>query len=106
MEPYGIVVFNIILGFGLMVLLNYVPNVEMRKDKKNRLEEVIVILGNDCYHLHHYILFLLFMLVLMLGRYGSNKVLLILISLGIGSILEDLLFSDWTKIKGDCEFPK
>jgi len=41
-----------------------------------------------------------------LGRYGSNKVLLILISLGIGSILEDLLFSDWTKIKGDCEFPK
>ena len=89
-------IIALIMGFTIAYVQNYLGN-------KKRMQELIFINPPDCYHIHHYITFLLLALMLFIGHKIKNtKFLFGIIFLFIGLSLEDLMYGDFLNIKDDC----
>lgn len=93
-------ILAIIIGFFIALIQNFLGN-------KERMLELILIFPPNCYHIHHYIYFLLLAIFLYIGyKVKNSKIIFSIIFLFIGISLEDLLFNDFTKIKNDCHNTK
>lgn len=93
---YLIIYISLLFGFILAYFVNY------KKNKKN-LQELILFINNNCYHIHHYIIYSLFILFILLGRFVKNNyIIYFIIFFMIGLSIEDLLFDDWYIIKNNC----
>ena len=91
---------TLLIGFLIAVLQNYVGN-------KDRMQEMIFIYPPHCYHIHHYIYFMVIALFLFIGHYVRNsKIVYGIVFLLIGFSLEDLLYLDIFKIKDNCHNTK
>lgn len=100
MELFTICVIALIVGFLIALIQNYLGN-------KDRMQEMIFIYPPHCYHIHHYIYFLLLALFLFIGHNLKNsKIVYGIIFLLIGFSLEDLLYLDLFKIKDNCHNTK
>lgn len=89
-------IFALLLGFTIAYVQNYLGN-------KKRMQELIFIYPPDCYHIHHYITFLLLALMLFIGHKIKNtKILYAVIFLFVGLSLEDLMYGDFLNIKHNC----
>jgi cell division protein FtsW (lipid II flippase) len=89
-----------LFGFSMTYLINYVGNT-------NRMQETIAIFSNHCFHIHHWIICFFIIFVLLIGHNIKNKLwLYAIIIFLIGVALEDIMFSDFLKIKDDCHGEK
>ena len=80
----------ILIGFLIAYFLNYKPNL----NHKNLRQELDLLLGNTCYHIHHWIYFSIIIILILIGRYVKNVYIIYLfVALFIGFILEDFLFT-------------
>jgi len=96
----ALVAASALVGFVVLLVLNWLPQRGKTGDPST-LQELIFVYGGTCYHIHHYLLFLPLIGLLWLHRlgdralYGASGFLL-------GASLEDLVWSDWYKIRNNC----
>ena len=95
------VIISLIIGF----LIAYFKNYKGRKNKDN-LQELILLLEIDCYHIHHFIFLGVIIIMMIISRHISTEMFYILVFFMIGFSLEDLLFKDWNLIKNNCHKKK
>ena len=91
----------LLIGF----LIAYFKNYKGRKNN-NYLQELILILENNCYHIHHFITIGLVIIMMIISRHLSKQSFYILVFFLIGISLEDLLYKDWNIIKNNCNKKK
>jgi len=88
----------IIAGFTVLYFLNY-----KSVHSGYKLQELILLTGGNCYHIHHFMVLGIITLAMLFGKYLNNdKVLFIIIGLLVGMSVEDGLFKDWNVIKNNC----
>jgi len=93
--------FATITGFLIAYYINF------KKTKgKHRLQELVLLMKKNCYHIHHFITFGVIIISMLLGKYISLKLLIIIIAFLIGLSLEDLMYKDWNLIKNNCHKSK
>jgi hypothetical protein len=101
----GTFIFTLLLGFFTMYYTNYLPN-QKNKDKKKKnktIQELLLIINKNCFHIHHYLTAILLITFLLLGKFSNNYIFVAIIGLLIGGSLEDFLFKDAFKIKNNCD---
>tara|TARA_Y100000389_G_C17328260_1_gene446691 strand:- start:238 stop:579 length:342 start_codon:yes stop_codon:yes gene_type:complete len=101
----GTFIFTLLIGFLVMYYANYLPNKKNKdqKDKKNKtIQELLLVINKNCFHIHHYITAILLIIFLLLGKFSNNYMLIAIIGLLIGFSMEDFLFADVFKIKHNC----
>ena len=83
--------------------ITYINNYEKTK-KSNTLQELILITGGNCYHIHHYMICILIIASLLMGNalHKYKFGLYCIIALFAGVAAEDLLYTDWMLIKNNC----
>ena len=91
-------IFGTILGFIILVCLNYFPQ------KKNYKEELDFFIGKHCFHIHHWISLSIIILFMMAGRYASLTHYRFLIGILLGAIMEDFLFRNIFNIRNCHNF--
>ena len=90
--------FSLFIGFLIAFMVNY--NV---KKTGHQLQEFILFINEDCYHIHHWIIFSLIVICILAGKYiKNNTIIYMIIGLLIGASLEDTLFKNVFKIKNHC----
>lgn len=100
------IIFTLI-GFLLAIYFNYLPSI-----KNNIRQELDIIINNTCYHIHHWIYYLLIIFFILLGRNINNDTFLFsFIGVLLGFILEDFMFlfnsnKNIFKIKNKCNLFK
>tara|TARA_B100000886_G_scaffold42064_2_gene25861 strand:+ start:565 stop:906 length:342 start_codon:yes stop_codon:yes gene_type:complete len=99
-ERLAIVVVSALVGFAVLLVLNWLPQ-RGSADDPSALQELIFIYGGTCYHIHHYLLFLPLIGLLWLHRLG-DRALYAASGFLLGASLEDLLWGDWYKIRNNC----
>ena len=92
-----LLVISIIIGFKICYYLNYLP--QQNDPLKQKKQHLILTWNSQEYHIHHWITFSIIILLIIIGRYVSFYLLVILIGLSFGCILEGFLFNDWYKIR-------
>ena len=87
---YTYLILFTVVSFIVAYFINYMP---LHK-RKYYIQELDLRVGNDCYHLHHWIIFSILLIVLFVGRYIKNDIIFhSIIGLCLGFILEDFLFT-------------
>ena len=84
------------VGFLIAYLVNY-------KRKSGNIQELIFVFNNKCFHIHHWILYSLFILLILLHRFIDYKYLYMLIAFLIGLSSEDLLYRNFMTISQSCK---
>lgn len=92
-----LLVISIIIGFKICYYLNYLP--QQNDPLKQKKQHLILTWNSQEYHIHHWITFSIIIMLIIIGRYLSFYLLVILIGLSFGCILEGFLFDDWYKIR-------
>ena len=90
-------ILSSIIGYRVCYLINYKP--QMSDPYKLKKQHLILTWNSQEYHIHHWITFSIIVLLLILGRYCSIHIFLMVIGLSLGCVLEGFLFDDWYKIK-------
>lgn len=92
----------LIIGFTIMYFINY-----KKVTKGYKLQELVLLMKGNCYHIHHSMVMLLIIISIIIGRFLQNDLLLIsIIGLLLGISMEDLLFKDWDLVKNNCHKTK
>ena len=91
---------GIILGFIILVFLNYFPS------RKNYKEELDFFIGKHCFHINHWVSLSIIILFVMVGRLASLKHYRFLIGILLGAILEDFMFRNIFNIRNCKTFGK
>jgi hypothetical protein len=90
----------LLFGFLMTYLINYAGNAD-------RMQEIIAIFSNHCYHIHHWMICFFIIFALLIGHNIKSKFwLYAVIIFLIGVALEDMLFSDFLIIKDNCHGEK
>ena len=66
-------------------------------------EEVVLIIGETCYHLHHWMTAVGAIILLVAGSRLPAHALWICVAIVAGIAVEGALFSDWWRIREHCE---
>lgn len=92
----------LIIGFTIMYFINY-----KKVTKGYKLQELVLLMKGNCYHIHHSMVMLLIIISIIIGRFLQNDLLLVsIIGLLLGISMEDLLFKDWDLVKNNCHKTK
>ena len=92
----------LIIGFTIMYFINY-----KKVTKGYKLQELVLLMKGNCYHIHHFMVMLLIIISIIIGRFLQNDLLLVsIIGLLLGISMEDLLFKDWDLVKNNCHKTK
>ena len=70
--------------------------------KSSSKEEAVLIIGQKCYHIHHWLMAVMAGLLLVAGHSMDRLPLRLCLAVLVGIALEGLLFKDWMRIKEDC----
>lgn len=74
------------------ILLGYLVS-EIITDKGLSLKKIIFIIGKDKHiHIHHFVLNIICIITLLIGKHFNWTIILLLIGFNIGAILEDFSF--------------
>ena len=94
----------LVTTFGICLAISYSIGYFFNyKKRNNKLQELILIAKDACYHIHHWMWMTLLVASMTIGRYISNDYIFIgIIGLWLGACLEDLLFSDWYIVYKNC----
>ena len=92
----------LIIGFTILYFINY-----KKVTKGYKLQELVLLMKGNCYHIHHSMVMLLIIISIIIGRFLQNDLLLVsIIGLLLGISMEDLLFKDWDLVKNNCHKTK
>jgi hypothetical protein len=96
-------VIGVIVGFTLF----YIFGAEKEGDNpKIGFNMIFYFGGKNCIHIHHWVIFLIFALIITIvvrfGGFYFNPVILFLYGLLLGASLEDLRYKDFLKFKIKC----
>ena len=89
---YGVLFMTALL---LSVRVNY-------EKKKWYKEELKLYWGLYCYHLHHFITYSFFIILILLGRYANSFYTNCIILILLGILVEDFLYGDVFKLREKC----
>jgi hypothetical protein len=82
------------LAFGITVATNYRAQLK---------EEMVMIVGHRCYHVHHWMTIVLGVAIGLAGASLPREMLRLCVAAAAGIALEGALFSDWWKLRESCE---
>ena len=97
--------FNILISLLIGFLLAYYYNF-LTSRKGYRLQELILLIKGNCYHIHHFMYFGSIIISMIIARSLPETSFTLLIAFLLGISLEDLLFKDWNIIKNNCHKSK
>jgi uncharacterized membrane protein len=87
-------IFSFILSYLITIKINYLP----KKNKiKNHKQKLILYWNNYTIHIHHWLSFLIIILILLIGKYSNNFIFIFLIASSLGIMMEGFLFDNWHK---------
>ena len=89
-------IISTLVGYILSYYIHYLPH-KNDVDKKYT-KKLILTWDSKEYHLHHWITFSLVILILLLGKYSNDILIVIYIGLCVGTVFEDFLFDNIFKI--------
>lgn len=96
--------FFVIIGFLFAYKSNYVGN---STTSNSTLQELVLFIDNECFHIHHYIWISFLIFALYLGKYlNKNIIFNIIVAFLVGCALEGFMFKDWMLIKNNCHRKK
>tara|TARA_A100001035_G_C27558946_1_gene397668 strand:+ start:326 stop:628 length:303 start_codon:yes stop_codon:yes gene_type:complete len=88
-------------SFILAYFIHYLPHIN---DKNQEYTKKLILTWNSKkYHIHHWITFSLVIIILLLGKFSPDWLIIIFIGLCLGTIFEDFLFDDIFKIETSNE---
>lgn len=102
----AVYLYVLLLCIALGFLIAYRNNYKVDRSE-GRVEELILLTHDECYHIHHWMWMLAAVAFIMFGRCIHNQYVVYgCMGLLIGMSLEDLLFKDWYKIRDNCHSEK
>jgi len=91
----------LVIGF----LVAYLFNIKSNR-KGFRLQELVLLMKGNCYHIHHFMWIGAMIISMIIARSLSKTKFYIFVAFLIGVSSEDLLFKDWNVIKNNCHKSK
>lgn len=92
---------SLLIGF----LVAYIFNIKSNR-KGFRLQELVLLMKGNCYHIHHFMWIGAMIISMIIARSLSKTKFYIFVAFLIGVSSEDLLFKDWNVIKNNCHKSK
>lgn len=103
-KKYNIYV-NLIIALVIGFLVAYIFNFKSNR-KGFRLQELVLLMKGNCYHIHHFMWIGAMIISMIVARSLSKTSFYLLVAFLIGVSSEDLLFKDWNIIKNNCHKSK
>ena len=97
--------FNLTIALVVGFLVAYIFNFKSNR-KGFRLQELVLLMKGNCYHIHHFMWIGAMIISMIVARSLSKKMFYLLVAFLIGVSSEDLLFKDWNIIKNNCHKSK
>ena len=91
----------LVIGFLVAYKFNFKTN-----RKGFRLQELVLLMKGNCYHIHHFMWIGSIVISMIIARSLSKTIFYLLVAFLIGVSSEDLLFKDWNIIKNNCHKSK
>lgn len=92
---------SLLIGFLVAYIFNFKSN-----RKGFRLQELVLLMKGNCYHIHHFMWIGAMIISMIVARSLSKTSFYLLVAFLIGVSSEDLLFKDWNIIKNNCHKSK
>ena len=86
-----------IISFTLAYFIHYLPHINDNNEQNTK--KLILTWNSKKYHIHHWITFSLIIIILLLGKFSPDWLIIFFIGLCLGTIFEDFLFDDIFKIE-------
>ena len=96
---------NVCIALVIGFLVAYKFNFKTSR-KGFRLQELVLLMKGNCYHIHHFMWIGAMIISMIIARYLSKTTFYLLVAFFIGLSSEDLLFKDWNIIKNNCHKSK
>lgn len=90
-----------IYGLFFVIALLLAIRVNYEKKKAYR-EELKLFWGKYCFHIHHWLTYSLFILLILIGRYNSDLMVYSTIAVLLAIILEDFLYGNIFDLREKC----
>ena len=103
-KKYNIYV-NLIIALAIGFLVAYIFNIKSNR-KGFRLQELVLLMKGNCYHIHHFMWIGAMIISMIIARSLSKTKFYIFVAFLIGVSSEDLLYKDWNVIKNNCHKSK
>ena len=83
-----------LIAFSLAYMTNF---------KSDEQQEIVMVVGRKCYHLHHWLIFSSIIIGGYLLSFAPKEILNIIVSAMLGFIAEGLLYKDFLNIDVGCD---
>ena len=100
-NTYIKICLSLLIGFLVAYIFNFKSN-----RKGFRLQELVLLMKSNCYHIHHFMWIGAMIISMIVARSLSKTSFYLLVAFLIGVSSEDLLFKDWNIIKNNCHKSK
>lgn len=89
--------------YGLLFILALLLSIRINfEKKKNFKEELKLYWGKYCFHIHHWIIYSLFIILILIGKYNSELMVNSTIVVLLAIILEDFFYGDVFSLREKC----
>lgn len=89
--------------YGLLFIIALLLAIRINFEKKKSFrEELKLYWGKYCFHIHHWITYSLFILLIIIGKYNSELMVNSTIAVLLAIILEDFLYGNVFSLREKC----
>ena len=89
--------------YGLFFIIALLLAIRVNYEKKRSYrEELKLYWGKYCFHIHHWLTYSLFILLILIGRYNSDLMVYSTIAVLLAIILEDFLYGNVFNLREKC----
>lgn len=89
--------------YGLFFIITLLLSIRVNYEKKKSYrEELKLFWGKYCFHIHHWLTYSLFILLILIGRYNSDLMVYSAIAVLLAIILEDFLYGNIFNLREKC----
>jgi hypothetical protein len=89
--------------YGLIFIIVLLLSVRVNYDKKKSYrEELKLYWGKYCFHIHHWITYSLFIMLIMIGKYNNELMVNSTIAVLLAIIAEDFLYGNIFNLREKC----
>ena len=89
--------------YGLFFIIALLLSIRVNYEKqKSYREELKLYWGKYCFHIHHWLTYTLFILLILIGRHNSDLMVYSTIAVLLAIILEDFLYGNIFDLREKC----
>ncbi len=89
--------------YGLFFIIALLLAIRVNYEKKRSYrEELKLYWGKYCFHIHHWITYLLFIVLILIGKYNSELMVNSTIAVLLAIILEDFFYGNIFSLREKC----